>query len=262
MPTPQEISDALKPGLWGQLNNDANYNDLFKSAQYGLKSPAPVDPGMQAPSFTQKLGQTWPAQAAKSVYGAATLPGDVYAGRVDPGSDEAIGRSFDLASALAGASPATAVEGALGAFGGRRPGKADFMAMLETQRSNELPVVKSSVETIVSPAVKFGGKVYEGMSHFSAREKAPKDLWQPLYQPPWNSEKLAEARAAHGFTTSKGRFVSRQEAEDIFRKQTGEITGPLINEGMGLTAEDFRHTLGIPEEAAFLSAFGHSRKFK
>lgn len=34
---------------------------------------------------------------AKSAYGGATLPGDVYTGKVDPMSDEAIGRSFDLA---------------------------------------------------------------------------------------------------------------------------------------------------------------------
>lgn len=33
----------------------------------------------------------------KSAVGGATLPGDVYAGKVDPMSDEAIGRSFDLA---------------------------------------------------------------------------------------------------------------------------------------------------------------------
>lgn len=43
------------------------------------------------------LADTWPARVAKSIYGAVTLPGDVAAGRVDPGSDEAIGRSFDLA---------------------------------------------------------------------------------------------------------------------------------------------------------------------
>lgn len=35
---------------------------------------------------------------AKSLKGAVTLPGDVYAGRVDPMSDEAIGRSFDMAT--------------------------------------------------------------------------------------------------------------------------------------------------------------------
>ena len=49
------------------------------------------------PSLMDLLAQTWPAQLAKSAYGAATLPGDVYAGRVDPMSDAGIGRANDLA---------------------------------------------------------------------------------------------------------------------------------------------------------------------
>jgi hypothetical protein len=48
--------------------------------------------------------QSWPAKLAQSIYGGATLPGDVYAGRVDPGSDEAIRRSADLAGVVTGGS--------------------------------------------------------------------------------------------------------------------------------------------------------------
>lgn len=43
--------------------------------------------------------------AGKALYSGATLPSDVYAGRVDPRSDEAIGRAFELATA---ASPVNA----------------------------------------------------------------------------------------------------------------------------------------------------------
>ncbi len=53
--------------------------------------------------------RSWPAELAKSAYGAATLPGDVYAGRVDPKSREAVQRAFDLAGFVtlgAGAVPA------------------------------------------------------------------------------------------------------------------------------------------------------------
>jgi len=53
--------------------------------------------------------QSWPAELAKSAYGAVTLPGDVYAGKVDPMSDEAVGRSAELAGLMtlgAGAVPA------------------------------------------------------------------------------------------------------------------------------------------------------------
>lgn len=55
--------------------------------------------------------QSWPAKAAQSLWSAAQLPGDVYAGRTNPMSDEAIGRAADLAGAVtlgAGAIPAEA----------------------------------------------------------------------------------------------------------------------------------------------------------
>jgi hypothetical protein len=48
-------------------------------------------------AVVQALGQTWPVQMAKSVVGAAALPGDVYAGRVDPQSEVGIQRAADLA---------------------------------------------------------------------------------------------------------------------------------------------------------------------
>lgn len=44
-----------------------------------------------------RLLQTWPAEAVRAAYEAVTLPGDVYAGRVDPMSDEGIGRAAELA---------------------------------------------------------------------------------------------------------------------------------------------------------------------
>lgn len=67
------------------------------------------------------LKQTWPAQVANAFYGAVTLPGDVYAGRVAPGGEEAIGRAADLAGMLGmgGLATASARTGALGAFGGK-----------------------------------------------------------------------------------------------------------------------------------------------
>lgn len=57
----------------------------------------------------------------KSAVGAATLPADVYAGKVDPVSDEGISRGFDLAGFLAGQAPLTAQAGAAGIFGAGLP---------------------------------------------------------------------------------------------------------------------------------------------
>lgn len=64
------------------------------------------------PSLLEKIGsalnpfgaedayRAWPAELIRSAVGAAALPGDVYAGRVDPLSDEAIGRAADLAGTV------------------------------------------------------------------------------------------------------------------------------------------------------------------
>lgn len=49
------------------------------------------------PETWDKLSQTWPAKMAQSAWNAATLPGDVWNGQVDPMSDESIGRATDLA---------------------------------------------------------------------------------------------------------------------------------------------------------------------
>jgi hypothetical protein len=65
------------------------------------------------------LGQTWPARLAQSAYGAFTLPGDVYQGKVNPLSDEAIGRSADLAGFVTGGNMPMAQSGALGVGGGK-----------------------------------------------------------------------------------------------------------------------------------------------
>lgn len=64
------------------------------------------------------LGDTWPARLAKSIYGAVTLPGDVYQGNVSMvGPDghtnpEVINRSADLASIASPVSPRTALSAA------------------------------------------------------------------------------------------------------------------------------------------------------
>lgn len=49
------------------------------------------------PETWDKLSQTWPARMAQSAWNAATLPGDVWNGKVDPLSEEGIGRATDLA---------------------------------------------------------------------------------------------------------------------------------------------------------------------
>jgi hypothetical protein len=50
--------------------------------------------------ISDALMQSWPAELAKSAYGAVTLPGDVYAGKVNPMSDEAVGRAAEFAGLM------------------------------------------------------------------------------------------------------------------------------------------------------------------
>lgn len=62
-------------------------------------------------------GGWWPERMAQAAWGGLTLPGDVAAGRVDPWSDEGIGRAAELAGAVtlgSGALPAAANEARMG----------------------------------------------------------------------------------------------------------------------------------------------------
>lgn len=70
-------------------------------APWEMKWDAAPSEAMSADAATpHQFGwqDTWPARMAKDLYSAVTLPGDVAAGRVDPTSDEAIGRSFKAAT--------------------------------------------------------------------------------------------------------------------------------------------------------------------
>lgn len=70
-------------------------------------------------SLVDKLAQTWPARLAKSAMGAATLPGDVYQGRVTSNDPEYYSRATDLAGFVMGGGMPAAERGAVGVAGGR-----------------------------------------------------------------------------------------------------------------------------------------------
>jgi len=74
------------------------------------------------------LGNTWPAQLAKSAYQAVRAPGDVAYGLLDPRSDEAIKRSADLAGLMGTGGLPFAQRNALGTGGGKmvQPARESF----------------------------------------------------------------------------------------------------------------------------------------
>ncbi|MBX2989455.1 MAG: hypothetical protein KF802_16320 [Bdellovibrionaceae bacterium] len=79
------------------------------------------------PETWDKLSQTWPARMAQSAWNAATLPGDVWNGKVDPLSEEGIGRATDLAG-LTMSSTLASPRGSIG-VGPVLPKKANPMAV-------------------------------------------------------------------------------------------------------------------------------------
>lgn len=97
----------VSPALMDALSPTTAYQDTERLRRYSSK----VARDQHRSKVVDALLDTWPAQIAKSAWGAFTLPGDVYAGKVDPLSDEGVQRSADLAGFVtlgAGAIPAEA----------------------------------------------------------------------------------------------------------------------------------------------------------
>jgi hypothetical protein len=94
-------ASRLARALWG--GGYAPENDAIS---YGRQT----DRAAARDELVKALSGTWPAQMAKSAVGAAALPGDVYAGRVDPMSQQGIERAADLTGLMT-----------LGSFGFQRP---------------------------------------------------------------------------------------------------------------------------------------------
>lgn len=58
--------------------------------------------GFDWENLASRLMQTWPARLAQSAIDAAKLPGDVYAGRIDPSDPNYYNRAAELAQFLVG----------------------------------------------------------------------------------------------------------------------------------------------------------------
>lgn len=102
----QVMQDGGTPGqMWPRPQEDQNVaaNDLATYAQE-------LDTRQKMSDVSTAMGQTWPVRMAKDLMSGVTAPGDVYQGRLDPRSNEAIERAIHLAGAVTG-----------GGFSGQRP---------------------------------------------------------------------------------------------------------------------------------------------
>jgi hypothetical protein len=88
------------------------------------------------------------ASMVKAAYRGVTLPGDVWAGRVDPGSDEAIGRAADLAGVMVGGAPVAGVEGA--ALGS---GAVKGLSGLKPPQESTWNLVRREIDNLGNPTL-------------------------------------------------------------------------------------------------------------
>jgi hypothetical protein len=64
---------------------------------------------LSKPENQAKMAQTWPGKMVQSALHAAALPGEVYAGKTDPMSEDSIQRAFELAGNVTGSAFAKGV---------------------------------------------------------------------------------------------------------------------------------------------------------
>lgn len=201
------------------------------------------------------LGQTLPAQLIKSIYQSARLPGDVYQGKVDPRSDEAINRAADFAGAAITGSMPFAVRGALGSGGGKMVQPDDVAPKAKGRKGKESLEPKSDDEALavlhntklykLEKADKLGGlpvpslaitKPAQGYTSFGdVTLVGPPQMAQPskqnpifasdAYTPRFPSLNDEGTMIFRGFTPSGNRRYAPLTMENVVREMKGNLRG-------------------------------------
>lgn len=144
-------------------------------------------------NFLRKVYENPPPLAgavAKAVSGAVTLPGDVYAGRVDPLSEEAVGRAAELASIATPMAP----RGAGGIF-------ARSTAPAGTPILPPRPAPQPSA---VDPALEAAGRLGVDIPRYMATESTVMpQMAAGLKNVPWAGQPIV--RTAEDLTANLGR---------------------------------------------------------
>jgi hypothetical protein len=81
----------------------AEFSPVDPWAEFAQRNPAQPSAGQIIKDW---LPTTWPVRAAKSIFGAVTLPGDVYSGKADLNTPEDFARVQDLAMMASPVNPA------------------------------------------------------------------------------------------------------------------------------------------------------------
>lgn len=206
------------------------------------------------------LGGLWKNRgvtAAEQTRDAASLPGDVLSGSIDPNSADGIRRAFDLAGLVtlgAGAIPARSAANEL-RMGIRAPhtfGAGEGMPLPMDEASRiaraqalgfrpNMPIQYSTVpadEAVSQAAISLDGKIFTGQDHFAAIEAAARDLGLPIDSVVDRLGSSIDAgEIADGFVTTAGRYVGRREASEIANRQSQMRGGPGALFERGLASE-------------------------
>lgn len=173
-------------------------------------------------SFTDKLMRTWPVRLGKAVanaaYSAATLPGDVAAGRVavDPSNPEFIGRTLDFAT-MASPLPASTRAGVGWAGAPRTPAAAPIPSreMLEGAADAGYKQVRASpFEVTASSVGDLASKIQTNLERDGILGEFAPDTFAVL-------KKLQSGEP--GAIASGGNLVSAREA---FRNASRNFNNP------------------------------------
>jgi GNAT superfamily N-acetyltransferase len=213
-------ASRLARALWG--GGYAPENDAIA---YGRN----VDRQAARSELLDALAGTWPAQMAKSAVGAAALPGDVYAGRVDPTSQQGIERAADLAGFITGGSfAAPRPAGSLGMGG--MPEKAGTIDDVIEAVTTKYPGLKLDISSregkplvlsrIVVPEESRGRGV--GSDVMQQILKYADDAGSTVALSPssdfgGNKKKLQKWYQSLGFISNKGTAADYEISESMYR---------------------------------------------
>lgn len=259
---PQSMVDAynneqLSPEAKQQLNDFVQQGKIkLPSGAVLLQSTKPEYSGAILP-ITRYSDGRWAFDSNAGLVGAVknavTLPGDVATGKVDPNSQEAIQRSFDLAGLVSGHAPEPPVlpaaakagvtvdrglaEGALPI--GSQPFGDVPIAPGEATAVAPPPVAATAPEKVQSAALKIDGQILTGSSHFNIIDDLHK-------QGVTNDKIYNENPDGGGFVTNTGRYIDRKEALNLADNQNqlkntkDDIQKNPKRLGVNVISEDFR----------------------
>ena len=180
--------------------------------------------------FMSALGNTWPAQLAKSAYQAVRAPGDVAFGKLDPRSDEAIKRSADFAGLMVTGGMPLAQRGALGTGGGRmvQPDVERFNVVKSQPRPAEYIEPSSLMYSYSEPGS--GGYMNVVTRPSGPRSASVIDLYVPEEYRGKGVAKALQSKVLDDFPSLAGQVSSKAAAKNAYnagRRMAGNETATL-----------------------------------